>query len=415
MTMPTPAAPLPTSTDSDPRTVGWMTGFPPSREKAIIFADGSFRKFPQLRWAWSNIRQLVPTVGVWRGPGPASVLSRAERDLGGVKLTTMDGRVMTFDQALAETYADGIAVLHRGRIVFERYFGALAAHKQHIAMSVTKSFTGVLAGICIAEGKLDPAARVTAYVPELKSSAFADASVEQVMDMTTGLKYTEIYTDPNSDVWAMRRANGMAPPEPGAPAISLLEYLTTQQKQGEHGQVFAYKTVNSDVLAWIIRRVSGQSLATQLSTRIWQPMGAEEDAHYTVDRLGIESGGGGLNTTLRDLARFGEVMRNRGHFNGRRIVPESVVDAIANGGDPKKFAPAGYPTLPGWSYRNQWWVSHNSHNAYMARGIHGQSIYIDPRAEMVIARYASHPAAGNVNNDPVTLPAFARLAELLME
>jgi CubicO group peptidase (beta-lactamase class C family) len=179
--------------------------------------------------------------------------------------------------------------------------------------------------------------------------------------------------------------------------------------------VFAYKTVNTDVLAWITRRVSGQSLSTQLSTRIWQPMGAEEDAYYTVDRLGIESGGGGLNTTLRDLARFGEVMRNRGQFNGRQIVPKRVVDDIANGGDPKKFAPAGYATLPGWSYRNQWWVSHNSHGAYMARGIHGQSIYVDPRAEMVIARYASHPAAGNVNNDPVTLPAFTRVAETLME
>src|SRR5262245_2503450 len=415
MTTPTAPTPLPTSADSDPRTLGWMTGFPPSREKAIIFADGAFRKFPQLRWAWSNIRQLVPTVGVWRGPGPASVLPRAEQDLGSVKLTTMDGRMITFDQALAETYTDGIAVLHRGRIVLERYFGALEPQKQHIAMSVTKSFTGVLAGSLIAEGKLDPAARVTAYVPELKSSAFTDATVAQVMDMTTGLKYTEVYTDPNSDVWAMRRANGMAPPEPGASPISLLEYLITQQKQGEHGHVFAYKTVNTDVLAWIIRRVSGQSLSTQLSTRIWQPMGAEEDAHYTVDRLGIESGGGGLNTTARDLARFGEVMRNRGQFNGRQIVPKGVVDDIAKGGDPKKFAPAGYATLPGWSYRNQWWVSHNSHGAYMARGIHGQSIYIDPRAEMVIARYASHPAAGNVNNDPVTLPAFARVAETLME
>ena len=416
MTTPIPQTrPLPTSADSDPRTLGWMTGFPPSQDKAILFADGSFRKFPQLRWAWSNIRQLVPTVAVWRGPGAASVLPRAERDLGGVTLTTMDGRRITFDQALAETYADGIAVLHRGRIVFERYFGALEPQKQHIAMSVTKSFTGVLAGILIAEGKLDPAAPVTAYVPELKSSAFADATVEQVMDMTTGLKYTEVYTDPNSDVWAMRRANGMAPPEPGAPPISLLEYLTTQQKQGEHGHVFAYKTVNTDVLAWITRRVSGQSLSTQLSTRIWQPMGAEEDAHYTVDRLGIESGGGGLNTTLRDLGRFGEVMRNRGHFNGRRIVPASVVDEIANGGDPKKFAPAGYPTLPGWSYRNQWWVSHNCNGAYMARGIHGQSIYVDPRAEMVIVRYASHPAAGNVNNDPVTLPAFASVAGALIE
>jgi CubicO group peptidase (beta-lactamase class C family) len=414
MTKPTPA-PAPNSADSDPRTLGWMTGFPPPREKAIIFADNSFRQFPQLRWAWSNIRQLVPTVGVWRGQGPASVLPRAKRDLGNVKLTTMDGRPITFDQALAETYADGIVVLHRGRIVFERYFGALEPHKQHIAMSVTKSFTGVLAGILIAEGKLDPAAPVTAYVPELEPSAFGDATIDQVMDMTTGLKYTEVYTDPSSDVWAMRRANGMAPPEPGAPPISLLDYLTTQRKQGEHGHVFAYKTVNTDVLAWITRRVSGQSLSAQLSTRIWQPMGAEEDAYYTVDRLGIESGGGGLNTTLRDLARFGEVMRNRGQFNGRQIAPKSVVDDIANGGDPKKFAPAGYATLPGWSYRNQWWVSHNSHGAYMARGIHGQSIYVDPRAEMVIARYASHPAAGNVSNDPVTLPAFTRVAETLME
>jgi hypothetical protein len=108
-------------------------------------------------------------------------------------------------------------------------------------------------------------------------------------------------------------------------------------------------------------------------------------------------------------------MRNRGHFNGRQIVPARVIDDIAKGGDPAKFSPAGYATLPGWSYHNQWWVSHNAHDAYMARGIHGQSIYVDPRAEMVIARYASHPAAGNVNNDPVTLPAFAKVAEALMD
>jgi CubicO group peptidase (beta-lactamase class C family) len=340
MTTLTPVT-LPNAADSDPRALGWMTGFPPPPEKAVTFADGSFRKFPQLRWAWSNIRQLVPTVGVWRGPGPASVLPRSEQGLGNVKLTTMDGRPITFDQALAETYADGIVVLHRGRIVFERYFGVLEPHKQHIAMSVTKSFTGVLAGILVAEGKLDPAAPVTAYVPELEPSAFGDATVAQVMDMTSGLKYTEVYTDTNSDVWAMRRANGMAPPEPGTPPIALLEYLTTQQKQGDHGRMFAYKTVNTDVLAWITRRLLGLSLSTQLSTRVWQPMGAQEDAHYTVDRLGIESGGGGLNTTVRDLARFGELMRNRGHFNGRQIVPASVVDDIAKGGDRKKFAPAG--------------------------------------------------------------------------
>ena len=401
--------------ESEPAKHGWMTGFPPSPDKAITFSDSRFRSFPELRWAWSNIRQLVPTINVWRGAGPASALPRDEQDLGKVKATTMEGRAITFDEALGLTYADGIVVLHRGRIVFERYFGALEPHKQHIAMSVTKSFTGTLAGMLVSEGKIDPKAPVTDYVPELAKSAFGDATVRQVMDMTTGLKYTEIYTDPNSDIWPMRRANGMAPQEPGKPPISLLEYLTTQQKQGQHGEAFAYKTVNTDVLAWIIRRASGQSLSGLLSKRIWQPMGAEEDAHYTVDRLGIESGGGGLNTTTRDLARFGEVMRNRGQFNGRQIVPASVVDEIAKGADPKKFAPAGYATLPGWSYCNQWWVSHDPHGVYMARGIHGQSIYIDPKAEVVIARYASHHAAGNVNNDPVTLPAFAAVCKALME
>ena len=180
----------PNAAESDPKSLAWMTGFPPAMDKAVTFADGSFRQFPQLRWAWSNIRQLAPTISVWRGAGPASVLPRAEQDLGKIKATTMDGRAITFDEALSLTYADGIVVLHRGRLVFERYFGALLPHKQHIAMSVTKSFTGTLAGMLVAEGKIDPAAPVTRYVPELAKSGFSDATVAEVMDMTTGIKYT---------------------------------------------------------------------------------------------------------------------------------------------------------------------------------------------------------------------------------
>lgn len=409
-----PRQPL-TATETDPQTLGWMQGFPPPQDKTISFQDGSFRSFPELRWSWSNIRQLVPTVNVWRGAEGASVLPRAERDIGELKSATMDGRPMTFADMCEETYADGIAVLHKGKLIHERYFSALKPHKPHIGMSVTKSFTGTLAGILIAEGKIDPQAPVTEYVPELKDTAFGDARVHEVMDMTTGLLYTEVYTDKNSDVWALRRANGMAPIPPDYQgATDIFSFLCTQQKQGEHGRAFAYKTVNTDVLAWICRRASGMTLSDLLSDRIWAPMGAEEDAHYHVDRIGTESGGGGLSTTLRDLARFGETMRNHGRFNGRQIVPAGVVEDIERGGDPEKFKPAGYVTLPGGSYRNQWWVTHNEHGAYMARGVHGQGIYIDPKAEMVIARYASHPAAGNAANDPVTLPAYMALAKELM-
>jgi len=399
---------------TDPKTRGWMQGFPPPGDVAVTFADGSFREFPRSRWGFSHYRQFMPTKAVWRGRGPASELPRASQDLDAIAVTVADGRRITFADALAETFADGIAILHRGRLVYERYFGVLEPHRPHIAMSVSKSFTGTLAAQLVDEGALDRSALVTRYVPELGASGFGDATVGQVMDMTTGLAYTEIYTDPQSDVWAMRRANGTAPPLPGAPPTSLLDYLTTQRKQGEHGRAFAYKTVNTDVLGWIVRRVTGLSLADLLSERIWQPMGAEEDAYYTVDRLGTEYAGGGLNTTVRDLARFGELMRNRGHFNGRQIISERAVDEIAGGADPETFAKATYPTLPGWSYKNQWWVSHDPHGVYMARGIHGQSIYVDPKAEVVIARYASFPAAGNVANDPITLPAFKAVALALM-
>jgi CubicO group peptidase (beta-lactamase class C family) len=143
-------------------------------------------------------------------------------------------------------------------------------------------------------------------------------------------------------------------------------------------------------------------------------MGAEHDAYFTVDSTGAEFAGGGLSLTLRDLARFGELMRLDGRSNGVEIVPKRVIDDIRRGGDRAKFAPAGYATLPGWSYRTMWWISHNEHGAYTARGIHGQAIYIDPAAEMVIARFASHPLAGNVNLDPTSLPAYDAVARHLM-
>jgi CubicO group peptidase (beta-lactamase class C family) len=406
---------FPSAADSDPGRLGVMRGFPPQNDRVVRFGDGSASRFPGSRWAFSNIRQLGPTAAVWRGDGPVVPLPQAPTELGAVAFTTLDGRSMTFDEALAGTYADGILVLHRGRIVHERYFGALEAHKPHIGMSLTKSFVGTLAAILVAEGKLDAAAPVTRYIPELAGTAYGDATVRQVMDMLIGVAYSENYADPNAEIWMYARAGGMVPVPPGYQGPrTFYDFLTSLKKEGEHGQAFAYKTVNTEVLAWIIRRVSGQSLADLMSRTIWSKLGAEADAYFMVDSIGTESGGGGLNTTLRDLARFGEMMRNRGRFNGQQIVPAAVVEDIERGADKTQFAKAGYATLPGWSYRNMWWVSHNEHGAYMARGIHGQSIYIDPKAEMVIVRYASHPIAANAANDPITLPAYMAVANTLI-
>jgi len=274
---------------------------------------------------------------------------------------------------------------------------------------------GTLAMTLIAEGTLRETATVGAYVPELARSGVGDATVRQVLDMTTSLDYSETYDDPKSPVWAYSRAgNVLARPADYRGPESFFEYLTTLGRIGPHGQRFVYRTPNTEVLGVVLRRVTGRSLSELLATRIHARLGAEQDAFFTVDPTGAEFAGGGLNLTLRDMARFGEAIRLDGRYNGQQIVPKAVVDDIRKGGDPALFAPAGYKTLPGWSYRDMWWISHNAHGAFTARGIHGQGIYIDPVAEMVIVRFASSPLAGNVNLDPTSLPAYEAVAGHLM-
>ena len=283
-------------------------------------------------------------------------------------------------------------------------------------MSCTKSFVGTLAAILALEGKLDPSALVVRYVPEMKDTAYADATVRQVMDMTTGIQYSEKYADPNAEIWLYIAAGGWAPVRPDYKGPrTLYDFLKNIKKEGEHGQAFAYKTPNAELLGWIVQRAGGKPLAQLLSETIWQKIGAEENAAIAVDAVGTAIAGGGMLVTLRDLARVGEMFRLNGKFNGQQIVPPKVVEDILQGGDKALFAKAGYDTLPGWSYRNMWWVSNNDHGSYMMRGIHGQALWIDPKAQVVIARLASNPIAANTANDPISLPAYMAIARELMK
>jgi CubicO group peptidase (beta-lactamase class C family) len=412
-------APVMDAVASDPVKLGWMQGTPPAPDKIIGLDDGGYRTFPKTRWSYPNWRQYVQSMPLRRGATPVYIFARAEiADIDALTFTPIGGtEAISWEDALAANYTDGIVVLHKGRIVYERYFGVTTPATQHIAFSVTKSFVGTLAASLVAEGKLDPEKPVTYYVPELANSGFAGATVRHVMDMTTGIAFDENYTNPNSDI-ARYAVAGRAAPRPTnyTGPDGFLAFLPTIGANGEHGERFTYRTANTDVLGWIAARAGGAPLRDQLEDRFWSQLGMEQDAAIQVDAQGTAFGGGGLMPALRDMARFGEMMRLGGQWNGKQIVPEAAIADIVKGGGKSKFAKNGaYPTLPGWSYRNQWWVSHNEHGAYSARGVHGQAIYIDPKAEMVIARFASHPLAGNVKLDPTSLPAYHALAKHLME
>lgn len=406
-----------TAAQSDPGKLGWMTGSPPPADKIIRFTDGDYFSFPKLRWTVCHFRQLMPTAGVSRGLGAPVLFERKIDDsIDAVTFTALDGgKKMTWVESLAANYTDGTVILHDGLLVYEHYSGCLDETGQHGAMSVTKSITGLLGEMLVAEGTLDETAKVGVLVPELANSAFGDATLRQVLEMTTGLRYSEDYADPDSEVWRYSAAGNPLPkPADYAGPRSYFEYLQTVRKQGEHGKAFGYKTINTDTLGWIISRKTGKSVADLLSQRIWSQMGAEQDAYFTVDSIGTPFAGGGLNAGLRDLARIGQLLLDGGVMHGKRLVPAAAIERIRAGGDKTAFAKAGYANLQGWSYRGMWWVSHNEHGAFMARGVHGQSIYVDPAARMVIARFGSHPTASNAANDPTTLPAFHAVAKHLM-
>jgi len=404
---------------SDPEVLGLMKGSPPPPEKRIRFEDDRFLSFPNLRWSLSHMRELLPTANVARALGAESDLGTVDAaragDIDALAFTDLNGLRRHWLESLNDTYTDGILVLHRGRRVYERYAGALRPERAHCCFSITKSYSATLAATLVHERVLDETRTVPHYLPEMGGTAYEDVRLRELLDMQVGVAYSELYSDPAAGVWDYARAGGLRARPPGySGPRSFYDFLLTLRKEGEHGEAFAYKTVNTELLCWILKRVTGVPLAQMLSERIWQRIGCERDAYLSVDSLGVEMGGGGLNACLRDLARFGQLMLRDGAWGAAQVVPEAVVAAIRRGADPAKFAKAGYELLRGFSYRDMWWVTHNELGAFEARGIHGQRLYIAPKADVVIARFASHPIASSAANDPITIPAFAGLATALM-
>ncbi len=284
-----------------------MQGSPP----AMIVPRADWDRPPWNRWTFQHIREILPTVEVWRGNGPVRVLPRKERDLDQLPVASVAGEPTTLAGVLDEMYTDGFVVIKDGAIVYERYFNGMTERTLHLSQSVAKSFTGAIAGILAGRGVIDPAAAVTHYLPELAETAYAGASLQQVLDMTTGVVFDETYTDPYSDVGQIDVASGWKLPPAGSdPAFAwpahVFELVKRLKKlERRHGELFNYRSVETDVLAFCMERAAGKRLPQLLSEEIWQKAGMEESACMTVDPAGYALADGGLNATLRDYARLG--------------------------------------------------------------------------------------------------------------
>ena len=407
-------APL-SASDSDPRVMGWMQGFPPEPERRITQPFTQFWPFPKLRWSVCHMRELLPTAAVRRHiqyvtPLPEALDLTLEQ-LPVPELATSD--TVPLHRLLDVTYTDGLLVLHKGKIVYEYYNGCLNASGEHATMSLTKSVLGLLIETLIAEGALDDQEPISRWIPELKASAFAGASLRDALNMTTAIAFDEDYSNPNSDLWRYARATDSLPkPADYSGVTGNLEFLTTlKNTSGRHGQQFHYSTLNSDVLGWVASRATNNSAAELFSERIWQPIGAQQDAALKVDAYGIGHVGGGLQANMRDLGRLGLAVLERG-----RSTETSALSAAARTillGSDNTVSVTG-PNAAFWrGYQSFWWYRGEGSSVIAARGVHGQILYIDPEADMVLVRLASSPDASNTKTDPTMVPVYEAIAAYL--
>ncbi|MBN9612673.1 MAG: serine hydrolase [Actinobacteria bacterium] len=304
-----------------------------------------------------------------------------------------EGRVATFAEVMGLTETDGWMVAHRGEIVAEAYLGEYTPGAMHLLMSVSKSLTATTAGLIAAAGQLDLDAPVTSYVPELAGSGYEGALVRHLVDMRTGVRFSEEYLNDDAEVRLLEEAIGWAPKRHQGVPGTLLGFLATLGQDRPHGGSFDYKSCETDALGFVIQGATGRHPADVMSERLWQPMGAEFDAHVGVDSVGAGMFDGGVSAGMRDLARFGHLFVNQGRaLDGTQVLPEWwVEDTFAGGPDSRAaFITSPEPTLmPGGMYRNGFWFPGESGDVMLALGIHGQMIYMNRATGVVAVKVSS--------------------------
>ena len=393
--------------------LGLMAGFPPPPGKRVDRSN-ALMMAPYNRWAYLHMRTIYPSAPVRNG----SIVRPLEVDIDSaitdLTVPRPDGSVADFPAFLRETYTDSLLVMTADRLVYEHYSNGMHAGQPHQMMSVTKSFAGLFALIAAADGLLDEDRPVVEVIPELAaSSAFAGASVGQVMDMVNSMDFSEDYADPTSGITRYGQAIGWLDAPAGDVAGGLYDFLMTLaiDPAREHGAIFRYQTPKTDVVNWITNRLTGKAFQDQMSDLLWSALGTEAETYVLLDRHGTLVAGGGLNAGPRDLARFAMLMLNDGALDGRQLVPAAVIDTLAAGGSREAFSrgPEAVGAWGGgdWSYRAQWWIRHTpQREAITAIGVHGQWIYLDRRRGIGIVKQSSQPVSSDPDADQFILNAF---------
>ncbi|MCH1597150.1 MAG: beta-lactamase family protein [Pseudomonadales bacterium] len=378
------------------------------------YSSANWNQPPHNRHSFQHMSALFATQTIQRSTKSAMAFEYALEDTSQLTYPVSKGATEPLQHFLDSTFTDAFLVLKEGVIVTEEYRNNMQDNTQHLLNSVSKSFVGMLAGIAVEDGLLDTSKYVSAYLPELANSAFSETTVQRALDMTAAVAYSEDYDQPKDDFWHEAAVVGWRPDlQSDSSPRSLIDYCKerSQTEQGE-GERFHYRTVLTNLCTAVIERATNTPFCEFFAQRLWQPLGPEQDANVVVDPTGLPYMGAGMSACARDLARFGEMLRNDGFYNDQQILPASWVRDTRLGNDElrKLFAASDYHgLLPNGHYTNQVWADRES-DEIMCIGIHGQTIYIHRSKQLVCVKLSSHPYPTDLGLWGATYRALRALA-----
>jgi CubicO group peptidase (beta-lactamase class C family) len=362
----------------------------------------NWRTAPFNRWAFHHVRELIPSADIPNDIRRVRELAAQRTDFSSLRIDPDSGEALGLEAFIRETDTDAMAIVHRGRLVFERYGNGMTEETPHILMSVSKSLLGVLTEILARQAGLRLEAPVTGVVPELEKTAYRGATIRHLLDMRAGIVWDEDYLAASGPIVEYRKATGWNPTDTPSDLHSFYAMLTQAHT---HGGDFHYVSPNSDLLGWVIERATGRGYAELMSELVWKPLGAERSAYITVDRLGAPRCAGGMCVTLRDLARV-----------GLWLMEQPLIDELERAGDPKAWERGDlakyFPGLP-MRYRSQWYALDGAAPLVFGLGIHGQNLFIDRANQLVIAKFSSQAQPLDAARIALTMRAVSQLRKFL--
>ena len=395
---------------SEPDSQSVMEGTPPTRDSQATMKN--YRDYPFSGWTFQNMGAPLNIVMVPRGGDIAELNQPSNQALGKKIFIDKTGAEMTLEDLFKVHFARGMILIQDDKVLYEKYFDGFGPHKQHIWFSMSKSLASAALGILVEQGKIDVKKSPAHYIPELKNSGFERVTIQNLLDMATSIDFKETYTDMTSDFalkYAVAMNMGWLPgardAQPESTEIygvhDFLSKYIKPNKELEPGTDFDYNSSNADVIGWLISRVSDQPYEQFISEQIWSKLGMEHDAYFTVDRAFMPVVTGGMNSTLRDAARFALMIRDEGRVKNKQLIPSEWINSALNIDEKLKSHMTTNPKYgeESWeAYHNMWWILDSEKGEFCATGIHGQVIYINRSKNTVMVWFSNQPGAAAPKN-----------------